>query len=87
MFYLDGDRLLATNYCDAGNRSRLQGRVSPDGKTIESGFIDVAGGTRGGHLRGMVFTLVGANPHTTEATFIMPGGKPVQLRGEFQRTK
>lgn len=87
MFYLDGDRLLATHYCDARNQSRLEGKMSPDGKTIEFGFIDVAGGTRGGYLRGMAFTLIDANRHTIEATFIMPGGKPIQLRGEFQRTK
>ena len=46
MFYLDGDHLLATHYCDAGNRSRFEGKMSPDGKTIEFSFIDVAGGTR-----------------------------------------
>ena len=51
MFYLDGDRLLATHYCDAGNRSRLEGKMSPDGKTIEFSFLDVAGSTRGGYLK------------------------------------
>ncbi|HEX8144587.1 MAG TPA: hypothetical protein VF553_18610 [Pyrinomonadaceae bacterium] len=87
MFYVDGDRLLATHYCDAGNRARWEGKMSPDGKTIEFSFIDVAGSTRGGYLRGMVFTMIDANRHTIEATFIMPDGKPIQFRGEFQRTE
>ncbi len=87
MFYLDGDRLLATHYCDAGNRSRLEGKMSPDGKTIELSFLDVAGSTRGGYLKGMAFTMIDANHHTVEATFVMPDGKPIQLRGEFQRDK
>ena len=86
MFYLDGERLLATHYCDAGNRSRLEGKVSPDGKTVEFSFIDVVGGTQRGYLKAMAFTMIDANRHTIEATFIMPNGKPIPLRGEFQRT-
>jgi hypothetical protein len=87
MFYLDGGRLLATHYCDAGNRARWEGKMSPDGKTVEFSFIDVAGGTQGGYLRGMAFTMIDANHHTIEATFIMPDGKPIALRGKFQRTQ
>ncbi|MDT4898475.1 MAG: hypothetical protein QOH25_3552 [Acidobacteriota bacterium] len=87
MFYLDGDRLLATHYCDAGNRSRLEGKMLPDGKTIEFSFLDVAGGTQGGFLKGFVITMIDANHHTAELTFVMPDAKPMQLRGEFQRTK
>lgn len=48
MFYVDGDRLLATHFCDGGNRVRWEGKMSPDGKRIEFSFLDVAGGTRGG---------------------------------------
>ena len=87
MFYVDGDRLLATHYCDAGNRSRMEGKMSPDGKRIEFSFLDVAGGTQRGFTKSMVFTMIDANNHTGELTYILPDGKPVEARGEFQRTK
>ncbi len=87
MFYVDGDRLLATHYCDAGNRSRMEGKMSPDGKSIEFSFLDVAGSTKGGLVKRMLFTLTDANRHGVEFTFIMPNGKPIELRGDFTRTK
>ena len=86
MFYLDGDRLLATHYCDSGNRARLEGKMSPDGKAIEFSFIDVAGSTQGGLVKRMLFTMIDANKHVVEITFIKPDGKPIELRAEFQRT-
>lgn len=86
MFYVEGDRLLATHYCDGGNRARLEGKMSPDGKTSEFNFLDVTGSTRGGLVKRMVFTMIDANKHVVEFTFIMPDGKPIELRGEFQRT-
>jgi hypothetical protein len=87
MFYLEGDRLLATHYCDAGNRARWEGKTSADGKAIEFSFLDVAGPTRGGYLKDMVITITDADHHIVAFTFVMPDGKPIQLRGEFQRTK
>jgi hypothetical protein len=87
MFYVEGDRFLATHYCDGGNRARFEGKMSPDGKTSEFSFLDVAGGTQGGLVKRMAFTMIDANKHVVELTFIMPNGKPVELRGEFQRTK
>jgi hypothetical protein len=87
MFYVEGDRLLSTHYCDGGNRSRLEGKMSPDGKTIEFSFLEVTGSTRGGYLKGLVFTMIDANHHTAELTFVMPDGKPIPLRGEFKRDK
>ena len=87
MFYVEADRLLATHYCDAGNRSRWEGKMSPDGKAIEFSFLDVAGSTRGGYLKDMVITMIDPDHHIVGFTFVMPDGKPIQLRGEFQRTK
>lgn len=87
IFYVEGDRLLATHYCDGGNRARFEGKMSPDGKTSEFSFLDVAGSTRGGYLKDMTFTVIDADHHTVAFTFVKPDGKPIQLSGEFQRTK
>src|SRR6185295_4137735 len=87
VFYVEADRLLATHYCDAGNRSRSEGKMSPDGKAIEFSFLDVTGSTRGGYLKDIVITMIDADHHIVGFTFVMPDGKPMQLRGEFHRTK
>jgi len=87
MFYLDSDRLLLTHYCDAGNRPRMSGKMLPDGKTVQFDFLDLSGGTQYGHMDHAVFTLVDANHHTEDWTYIMPGDKPVQARFELARTK
>ena len=87
MFYVEGDRLLATHYCDGGNRARFEGKVSPDGKMSEFNLLDVAGSTKGGLVKRMAFTVIDENKHVVEFTFIKPDGKPIELRGEFERTK
>jgi hypothetical protein len=87
MMYLEGDRLLMTHYCDAGNRQLLEGKLTPDGKSVEFDLLEVAGGTQRGFVKRTVFTMIDENHHVVELTYIMPDGKPVQARGEFQRTK
>ena len=87
MFYVEDDRLLATHYCDGGNRARFEGKMSLDGKSSEFNFLDVTGSTRGGLVKRMVFTTIDANKHVIEFTFMKPDGKPIELRGEFERTK
>src|ERR1700680_2770201 len=48
MLYMDGDRLLLTHYCDAGNRPRMVGKIAPDGKAVAFEFLDVSGSTERG---------------------------------------
>jgi hypothetical protein len=86
MLYMEGDRLLLTHYCDAGNRPRMSGKMSPDGKTVEFEFLDVAGSTQYGHMHHAVFTVLDANHHSEEWTF-MEGDKPVHALFDLQRTK
>jgi hypothetical protein len=87
MLYLDADRLLLTHYCDAGNRPRMVGKASPDGKTVEFDFLDVAGSTQYGHMHHAVFTAIDANHHTEDWTYMEPGDKPVHAHFDLQRTK
>src|SRR5580704_6531573 len=87
MLYLDGDRLLLTHYCDAGNRPRMTGKMSADGKTVEFEFLDVAGSTQYGHMHHAVFTVIDANHHIEDWTYMNPGDKPVHAHFDLQRTK
>jgi hypothetical protein len=87
MLYLDNDRLLLTHYCDAGNRPRMVAKASPDGKTVEFDFIDVAGGTEHGHMHHAIFTFVDAEHHLEDWTYMTPGDKPVHAHLDLQRAK
>ena len=86
MFYVDGDHLLLTHYCDAGNRPRMAGKVSSDGKTVEFDFLDLSGSTQYGHMHHAKFTIIDANHHIEEWTYMQPGDKPVVARVDLQRT-
>jgi hypothetical protein len=87
MLYMDGDRLLLTHYCDAGNRPRMAAKLSPDGKIVEFDFVDLAGSTQYGHMHHAVFTIIDANRHIEDWTYMMPGDKPVRVHMDLQRTK
>jgi hypothetical protein len=86
MLYLDGDRLMLTHYCDAGNRPRMTGKLGPDGKSVDFEFLDVAGSMEYGHMHHAAFTPVDANHHIEDWTF-MQGDKPVHAHFDLQRTK
>ena len=88
MFYLDGDRLLLTHYCDAGNRPRMAGKLSPDGKTLEFDLVDVGNysSTQGGHMQHAVFNIIDANHHTEEWTFFLEGKPAMIAHLDLKRT-
>jgi hypothetical protein len=86
MFYIEGDRLILTHYCDAGNRPRMAARNSADGKTVEFDFLDVSGSNDYGHMHHAVFTIIDANHHTEDWTYMMPGDKPMHAHFDLKRT-
>ncbi len=87
MFVVEGDRLLLTHYCDADNRPRMVGRMSPDGKMVEFDFLDVSGNLQYGHMQHAVFTIIDANHHIEDWTYMEPGDNPVHAHFDLQRTK
>jgi hypothetical protein len=87
MLYLDSDRLTLVHYCDAGNRPRMTGKVSPDGKKVEFEFVDLSGGNEYGHMYHAVFTTIDADHHTEDWTYMMPGDKPVHAHMDLTRSK
>jgi len=87
MIYLDGDHLLLTHYCDTGNRPRMEGKLSPDGKSVEFSFLDNAGSTERGLMNHVLFTLIDANHHSEEWTYMLPANKSGRVGAELQRTK
>ncbi len=88
MLYLDGGRLLLTHYCDSGkNRPRMMGKLSPDGKTVAFDFLDVSGGTKYGHMHQAVFTLIDADHHTEDWTYMSPDDKHSHAHIELARAR
>jgi hypothetical protein len=75
MIYLEGDRLTLVHYCEAGNRPRLVARKSPGQKTVEFDFVDISGSPKPAYLHHFVFTIINADHHTEDWTFMLPDGK------------
>jgi len=84
MLYVDGDQLTLVHYCDAGNRPRMTGKMSPDGKSVEFEFKDISGSTEY-HMHHSVFTIIDANHHTEDWTFMMKD-KPIHAHFDLHRT-
>jgi hypothetical protein len=76
LFHLDGDRLMVTHYCVAGNQPRLVATaVRDEGRTIEFAFLD---GTNmrsrdDGHMDRAVFTIESPDRYRSRWTFFRNG--------------
>lgn len=86
MINLDGDRLLLTHYCTAGNQPRMSATASPDGKTITFTMVDATNlpNPQAMHMGRVVFTFVDPNHHT-EDWQILDHGKEMIGHLEFER--
>ena len=75
MIHMDGDRLMLTHYCSAGNQPRMTASTSPDGKTITFNFLDATNlaSPDTPHMDHVVFTFIDANHHVEEWHFSLQG--------------
>jgi hypothetical protein len=85
MLYVDGDQLTLVHYCDAGNRPRMTGKMTPDGKTVEFELKDISGSPEQ-HMHHSVFNVIDANHHTEEWTFMM-NDKAVHAHMDLKRVQ
>lgn len=83
MLYVDGDQLTLVHYCDAGNRPRMTGKMTPDGKTVDFELKDISGSTEQ-HMHHSVFNVIDSNHHTEEWTFMM-NDKAVHAHMDLKR--
>lgn len=88
MFHVDGDRLLMTHYCSAGNQPRMNATPSPHGKTITFDFADATNlpSLEAGHMRRLVIKSLGPNHHTEEWTYA-ENGKDDAVLADMRRAK
>ena len=85
MLYVDDDSLNLVHYCDAGNRPHMTGKISPDGKTLEFDFVDLSGSNKRGHMHHAVFTMIDADHHVEEWTYMAPNDYPIHARMDLHR--
>ena len=88
MIHLDGDRVLMTHYCGAGNQPRMKAALAPDGTSVAFDFIDATNlsGPEAGHMHHVVFAMPDADHHTEEWTFL-DHGKEMKELFALQRAK
>ncbi len=73
MFHMDGDRLIMTHYCGAGNQPRMK-VVSADAKSVSFEFFDGTNiGPGDGHMQMATFSQPDANHHTEEWVYVDHG--------------
>ncbi|MBO0911778.1 MAG: hypothetical protein J2P13_08300 [Acidobacteria bacterium] len=80
MIHMDGERLLLTHYCHAGNQPRMQASISPDGKTVTFDFVDATNlrDSQPGHMQRVIFTFTDRSHHTEEWHFQTAGKEMVE---------
>ena len=86
MFHMDGDRLIMTHYCGAGNQPRMK-VVSADAKSVSFEFFDGTNiGPDAGHMQHVTFTQPDADHHTEEWVFL-DHGKEMREQFTMERAK
>jgi len=75
MYHLDGDRLVMTHYCGAGNQPRMIGKLSGDGNTLDFNFLDATNlaSPKAGHMHHATLIFADADHYAERWTFTQDG--------------
>lgn len=86
MFHMDGDRLIMTHYCGAGNQPRMRG-TSDAANSVKFEFFDGTNiGPSDGHMQRATFVQADPNHHTEEWVFV-DHGKEMKEMFMLERAK
>jgi hypothetical protein len=71
MYYLDGDQIKLTHYCEAGNQPTMRGTYAPETKTLTFDFVGATNlkSPNDGHMHHAVYTFVDKDHFKTIWTF------------------
>ena len=90
VYHLDGDRLLLTHYCMAGNQPRMQARsFNAETGEIDFQFLDITNlaGPKAGYMHNAKMRIVDANHLTSEWQFFENGGPKMVESAEYTRVR
>jgi len=87
VYHPDGDSIMMTHYCAAGNQPRMRAQGS-QGNTIAFQFVDAANlkGATDGHMQRLVIKFVDKD-HVTEEWTWKADGKETSSVFHLQRVK
>src|SRR5215475_2722518 len=90
VYHLDGDRLVLTHYCGAGNQPHMQAEpFDPKGSELRFAFVGATNLAHpgAGHMHSAVFRFNGPDDVTEEWTWYQNGKKELHEPLSFHRVK
>lgn len=89
VYHLDGDRLLLTHYCMAGNQPRMQARAyNPEAGEIEFAFLDATNlKPDAGHMHNARMRLLSNDKMATDWTFYENNRPKATESAQYTRVK
>jgi hypothetical protein len=90
VYYVDGDRLLLTHYCMAGNQPRMQARsFNPETGELEFQYLDATNlsSPGAGHMHNAKFRIADRDHLVTEWEFYENGKKKTSESTQYARVR
>lgn len=85
VFYLEGENVLATHYCDADTRSGLKAEPASDPNAVAFDFVEVTGKAQLGYVQNMSFKTVAPDHRIEQLTFVMPDKTILHAQFDLQK--